>query len=91
MNIGRGLFRLWLIASVVWVGACLLRFDFSCFFGSYPWCEWWMLHRVHYYFSSNNEYVETLALTFGVPIVAFIIGAAILWAVKGFQREKPSN
>ena len=85
MNLRRGLFRAWVVASVVWVGACILRYNFSCFFGSYSGCEWWAYPTLNYYVSPN-DYVEVLAKTFGVPIAAFVIGIAALWAAKGFQE-----
>jgi hypothetical protein len=82
MNWRRGLFRLWLLASVLWVGGCLWLLDYSCFFGAYPWCNWWVVRPL-----LSSTYAEVLAKTFGPPVILFLIGYALLWIGRGFRSR----
>jgi len=81
MNLRRGLFRAWLVGSVIWIGVSIWRLDFSCFFATYPWCKWWVVSP---WLSSTH--LGVLAITFGVPIAAFILGVMVSWVTKGFHN-----
>jgi hypothetical protein len=84
MNVRRGLFRIWAIASAMWVAACLwLRhdYDYSCFLRSSPWCDYWE----PYY------YVQAAATMIGPPVIALLLGWATLWIVAGFRANAKSN
>jgi len=80
------LFRLWLVASILWVGTCLWQIDYSCFFGSFPWCDWWVVRPL-----LSSTYVQVLAITFGVPAGILALGWATRWVVAGFRMRKPLN
>jgi hypothetical protein len=76
----RGLIRIWLIASLAWLASMAWRGDFSCFFGSYPWCGWWVVSPWW-----QSTYLEVFEKAFGVPLLVLITGTALRWAVRGFR------
>jgi hypothetical protein len=82
MNIRRGLFRIWLVASLAWIVSSFWMFDYSCFFGHYPWCDWWVVSPL-----LSSTYVEVLVKTFGPPLVALVGGMAAFWSVAGFKSN----
>jgi hypothetical protein len=102
MNLTRGLFRLWLVVSALWVAGCLWHFDFSCFFGDYPWCAWWIVSTtpidppqsgVQAYLIPltsmlSTTYADVLAKTFGIPLAVFLLGFVLFWVFKGFRRDR---
>jgi hypothetical protein len=81
MNIRRGLWRLWLVLAIVWIGFALWTTpEFpSCLFrvGAGPWCDYWT--AVHYIAA-----VETI---FGIPLALLIIGWVGFWIAAGFKRR----
>jgi hypothetical protein len=82
LRITRGLFRLWLVFSLAWIVGCLWILDFSCFFKftSGPWCDYWIVYPL-----TSSTYVKYLAVTFGVPLGALVLGSALVWAFRGFR------
>jgi hypothetical protein len=64
----RGLFRLWIVATVVWVivvcGVTPLPDEFR-------W-DW-------------ELFLKVVAASLGPPILLLPVGAALLWAVRGFR------
>ena len=80
MNIKRGLLRIWVVASVVWIALCAMFLDFSCFYTTGPWCEWWVKSPF-----LSNTYTQRIAVTFGAPLAVLLVGFAVAWAVKGFK------
>lgn len=99
MNWPRGLFRLWAIASVLWVVGYIAYFwhsclpetgtgDYWCFTGEFDdWTE-----PLRYF--GWRQYSYNAGWTFGVPIAGLLIGSAIYaavhWVLLGF-RGKDSN
>ncbi len=79
-RIGRGLFRLWLIGTTLWIAAFVWNGEFSCFVGSYPWCQWWVVSPLW-----QSTYLRVLMGAFGVPLAVLALGAALLWAARGFR------
>jgi hypothetical protein len=77
----RGLFRLWIVASVLWVcGAILWVHNDFCDFWSLPlWCGGFWDFR-------TEVQLQILLEIFGPPIAVFFLGLALIWAMKGFQR-----
>jgi len=65
---------------MVWQG------DFSCFVGSYPWCDWWVVSPWW-----QSTYLLTIAKAIGIPALVFGGGLAILWISAGFKTNRPSN
>jgi hypothetical protein len=84
MNLQRGLFRLWLLLSVLWVGFMVWVHEPPCLFGKYsrnPYCA----------FSSPvnpaSEYLSFAAGALGPPIAILLLGYSLLWVLKGFRRD----
>jgi hypothetical protein len=90
MNYRQGLFRLWIVASVVWVGGVLVaewrqerfldKLDRSSTRGGY---------EVYVYTKEGHTLPgPPILLAFGPPAAAFALGLAGLWAAKGFKDPK---
>ena len=77
MNFPRGLFRLWLVLSVLWIGGvvCLTWHDLQ-------------LPRS----GPFNDLIADAVIGRGIkvalipPVVILAIGSALVWAFKGFRR-----
>jgi hypothetical protein len=77
MNVGRGLFRLWIVLAFLWLAYRLWAGDLSCVFDNPPWCRFW----------TAEIYARYLGWMFGVPVAVLIIGGAGLWAAAGFKNS----
>jgi hypothetical protein len=93
VNVRHGLFRLWIVASVIWVVAWL----------SYIWatCETHGNANAHLTYCYTDfsgwmsawesfsfwEYARIAGVALGFPAAILIVGWALLWALGGF-REK---
>jgi hypothetical protein len=81
-----GIFRLWVLLSVLWAGAILWRSDLSCSLKAAlgvtaPWCQFPLVDSQDYYFH--------LALRmFGAPVAVAVGLFAIFWVVEGFKRRR---
>jgi hypothetical protein len=83
MNWTRGLFRFWVLGSVLWVlfvGSTIDWTDWTTTLGcssaaSGPWCDYRSLRRL-----------DVLITALGYPLAAFASGAALLWAIRGFNN-----
>ncbi len=90
MNLMRGLFRLWILVSVLWVGFSGWRFWGSCMPGQDGelWCatgvEDWVT-RLKYF--GLREAFHVAAFTLGLPLALFVIGLAAVWVGRGFVKE----
>lgn len=85
MNVRRGAFRLWMLASVLWTAYWSWHLDVLCVlgyapFGGKPWCQFSQLVQ------PAKVLFETSAVLFGAPLLAGLVGLAIAWAVNGFRR-----
>jgi hypothetical protein len=91
--ISRGLLRLWVVASVLWVLVVGLvawvawpaHTDFFDAFKSTlpdapPWAQPDPLAR--------NDLVLALCFAVVPPVAVFILGMSLLWAVRGFRSEQ---
>jgi hypothetical protein len=84
MNIRRGLWRLWLVLTVAWLGfaiwttpdlqTCLFRI------GSGQWCDHWTTH----------DYLAAVGVLFGGPVALLVLGCAVFWITSGFKEPKPT-
>jgi len=86
MNWKRGLFRLWLVLSVLWI-ARILWIREQCVYG--PWIGrqepdlWWCNHPMA---DPVASYLEEIATSLGPPIAVLALGYTLLWIFKGFER-----
>jgi hypothetical protein len=71
----RGLFRIWIVASVVWLTAVLILKDYSCWWRKGPWCGFWAL----------STYLDDALILLGPPIGLFVAGELLFWIASGFD------
>jgi hypothetical protein len=87
MNWRRGLFRLWIIGSVLWATGYVVYFWRSCGYNQIGelWCptgyEDWIGHLSYF---GLLDYGRHAAWAVGFPIIVLVIAAAFLWVFKGF-------
>jgi len=77
MRWGRGAFRLWLVATVLWV---VLITGIAVWLPAEGAIDW----------SLGEWYLFCLGLAAIPPVIAFLVGWFLLWALKGFQQDKAS-
>jgi hypothetical protein len=90
VNWKRGLLRVWVIASLIWLAGWLLYFWATCnlnpdndLYCYTSFLDDWMKPAPYFTFL---DYASIVATGMVVPIAALIIGFGILWAVGGFRR-----
>jgi hypothetical protein len=84
MNIRRGLFRLWLAMTALWIAywswqrdlPCLLGIDFK---GTKFWCADALVDPM-------GVYAKAAVLILGVPLLIGALGVVILWVGSGFRK-----
>jgi hypothetical protein len=88
MNWGRGIFRLWTAAAVLWITVAI----------AVHWrelaCKWlpagdgseWERSTCNPFVTFDAASMDTLGRTIGVPLVALVVGGLIYWIAKGFRR-----
>jgi hypothetical protein len=86
MSWRRGFFRLWIVASIAWVAFWVWRTPLTCFYGSYPWCGYYVLSLPHPF-----DYLKIYGTVFGVPLATLAAGAGFGWALTGFRRRSTPN
>lgn len=86
MNWRRGLFRLWVCLSIIWICFWAWQRNIVCelnlpHYGSGPWCE--------YQTWDVAFHIKTAAILFGPPLLVGLVG----WVISGFGRtgQKPSQ
>ena len=95
MNWPRALFRVWVVASVLWAFGFAGYFWHSCWLLSETrdyWCftgeDNWMGPLRHF---GWREYLYNLGWVFGVPLLVLLIGSAtyavIEWIVIAFRSK----
>jgi hypothetical protein len=85
MNWQRGLLRLWLVLSVIWIIVVGWSENVRCAFGALS--VWWGCHgygRDPYAWESAWP---THVVVFGVPLAILVIGACLFWAMNGFKSN----
>jgi hypothetical protein len=81
-NARTGLFRLWVVASLAWIGYLAWNSELSCFLEPLagPWCNYPLAEPWKYYSGLVLEMV-------GLPILVGLAIIAGLWVVAGFKRR----
>jgi hypothetical protein len=69
LNYRRGLLRIWVVASVVWLTAVFISKDYSCWWRKGPWCGYWTL----------STYLDDALILLRPPIGLFVAGQLIFW------------
>lgn len=99
MNWSRGLFRAWLVVSVLWAALCIgwnwstlasSLSEVSCLIGdasARPACVY---HNMGYvsWGLEDRQFWLTLATP---PLVILLLGYAVLWVGRGFRRPENVN
>ena len=76
MNWQRGLFRVWLIGSICWIGYALWDGLLVCRFSIH------LPSKCQY----ETPWSGIVVLGVGVPLLALLIGGALMWVGRGFKR-----
>jgi hypothetical protein len=89
MRIARGLLRLWLVTSVVWIGLIsavywpIVSYEWKVFrekpimFDDLPDAPW----------AINWNATHVAEAAFIPPVLVLVLGAAVAWVVKGFRAK----
>jgi hypothetical protein len=92
MNIRRGLYRLWIAASVLWIAAFMIWYFWKqCWYGNPGpalWC--WNGDGAFAEFTefSFRNYAWLAAIGVSVPVLMLILGYVFAWVARGFQRAQ---
>ena len=90
-NLGRGLFRVWMVVSLLWMGWNIWYFfDLDCLFGLSARCYSRIILNPNYV-DPVNHYLVFALKAFGLPLSALVVGAAAFWTLSGFQRDRTSS
>ena len=84
MNAKRGILRLWLAISVVWIAfmisetntICLLGLDIR---GDHPWCKDSLVYPY-------RVWSEIILSILGFPVLTGMAIVATIWIVNGFKK-----
>ena len=79
MSVRRGLWRLWIVLTIIWVVLLLLTGKYWCplfFWRDSPQC-------------TADAYVQQLAGLLGLPSTTLIVGLIIGWIIAGFRARRP--
>jgi hypothetical protein len=91
INWCRGLLRLWLSGSVLWISyaaweldiPCLLGFDYGRVGLEKEWCSGSLVNP-------GDVFRDAATHLLGFPIIFGIIAAALYWTVRGFDSRTPN-
>lgn len=89
MNWRRGLWRLWVATSVLWIGLWVWQRDVPCALGfNYFGAKWWCGSR---FVAPPDGYLldmpgDTFPLMFGIPVMVLALGWLARWLAAGFSR-----
>lgn len=88
MNWRRGLFRVWILTSILWVASCPLlarphAWSVDCVYptSSILWCEAF----------GRSDLPRLLRWMAAVPFALLMAGIAILWTIKGFRSNQDTT
>jgi hypothetical protein len=95
MKLRRGLFRVWLVASCVWFAGWLVYVWHTCqpqgsqlsVYCRMSLFDDWVKQPQYF---TLSDYASIIVSGLAVPIGAFILGLAALWAADGFM-ERPKS
>jgi hypothetical protein len=74
VNWRRGLFRVWLVLSIVWIAAVEVVAKVSTGIWIRPWG------------GKIDLFIASLGTLLGPPIVVFLVGLVLVWVSVGFRR-----
>lgn len=91
MNVRRGLFRLWIVASVVWVAiwftfiwaTCTTHANGQVTFCSTDFSGW----QSEWGGFTFWDYARIAEIALGIPVLILALGSALLWALSGFSKK----
>jgi hypothetical protein len=89
MNWRGGLIRIWIVATTIWLMAwggyvwqsCISNLEIMC---RTSLLDDWMSKPEYF---GSREYMHLAVTAFMPPIAVLVIGFAIGWAARGFQRR----
>lgn len=84
MNVRDVLLGLWAVGAFAWIAIRFSRGNFTCFYGTYPWCEYWTTSPWW-----SNTYFEMLTDAFAVPLGGLAIVLILIWRKGGFRKSPP--
>jgi len=88
-NLRRGLFLVWIVVSLLWMGWNIWYFfDLDCLFGLSARC--YSRITLNSY-DPVNHYLVFALKAFGLPLSALVVGAVAFWTLSGFQRDRTSS
>jgi hypothetical protein len=95
-HIRLGLFRVWAVASLIWISVSIWwLFGLTCAFGllarCYPEPSSTVINPRAYYVDpvpQLTHLVDIAVKAFGPPVATLLVGAAVLWALSGFKPER---
>ncbi len=70
-HVGRGLFRLWIVATVLWE----------------IWLAWDLIGEFNRGFTGWEFAITAVLVAILAPLAVLALGRALLWVATGFQRE----
>ena len=85
MRLARGLFRLWIVAFVLWTIFWAATLDLSCVLSRGPWCEY-RGPRIGIMVAMGMD-TRGAVIVFVFPFIVLAIGAALVWAFRGFRTR----
>ncbi len=91
MSWARGLFRLWVVATVLWIaGAVALNWtEISCKLGSSADAKPWERYRCGPFDDLIPFNWQNSALVLGgPPLLLLLLGSLFYWAIRGFRLGK---
>jgi hypothetical protein len=77
MNWRRGLFRLWVIVSVVWATLAV--------YTKYVDCSWYGPQVLCFDDLLPYQFDDRVAWIVGPPLAVLLIGLGIVWCIQGFR------
>jgi hypothetical protein len=75
MNWKRGLWRVWMVGSVIWIGYWYWEIWLICRFGVYPPPRC----------ANEIPWTGLAIISLGGPLIALEVGLVAVWIVRGFR------
>ena len=83
-NWRRGLFRLWLLASLMWAGYWLYNLQLTCAFWFAPWCE----APAHVDWPNGNMLLGLAMVLLSGPIFMLVVWWVTRWVIRGLLARQ---
>ena len=87
MNYRVGIFRIWVVSSLLWIGFTLWSQDFLCMIGvdifhHKPWCDFAS------YVEPMKVWSDFIVLLIGPPTLIGLLLGFVVWIVSGFKAKR---